>query len=315
MDLQKTGLEREDVRVSIKRRFRRLLRRSHKVILPGVKGASLYEVSKFFFTEISKVKVAERTAAVTYNFIMALPPTFLFLFSLIPYLPLRDVEETILRILVLITPNNHIYQSVSNVVTDFMHTQRNDVLSFGLLLVLFFSSNGMLGLMRGFDSSIALYKKRSGLQRRWTAIKLTLMLMLVGVFTLYVLVLQNNSINEYVLRIFPNLGAIKLLSYIILTGIIFITYCLIYTYGPSLTQRLPFVSVGAVFSTLASLLTTSVFYFLVDNFLNYNKIYGSIGTLIAFMVLVWLNILIILLGFELNISIILGKLFHENNEE
>lgn len=139
--------------------------------------------------------------------------------------------------------------------------------------------------------------------------------MLVGVFTLYVLVLQNNSINEYVLRIFPNLGAIKLLSYIILTGIIFITYCLIYTYGPSLTQRLPFVSVGAVFSTLASLLTTSVFYFLVDNFLNYNKIYGSIGTLIAFMVLVWLNILIILLGFELNISIILGKLFHENNEE
>jgi len=315
MDLQKAVLEREEVRVSIKRRFRRLLRRSHKVILPGVKGASLYEVSKFFFTEISKVKVAERTAAVTYNFIMALPPTFLFLFSLIPYLPLQDVEETILHILLLVTPNNHIYQSVSNVVTDFMHTQRNDVLSFGLLLVLFFSSNGMLGLMRGFDSSIVLYKKRTSIQRRWTAIKLTLMLMLVGVFTLYVLVLQNNSINQYVLRIFPNLGAIKLLSYIILTGIIFITYCLIYTYGPSLTQRLPFVSVGAVFSTLASLLTTSAFYFLVDNFLNYNKIYGSIGTLIAFMVLVWLNILIILLGFELNISIILGKLFHENNEE
>jgi len=297
------------------RAFRMAARKAHKVILPGVQGASLFEVGKFFITEIKNVRLTERTAAVTYNFLMALPPTFLFLFSLIPFLPLYDVEHTILNTLKLITPNARFYESVSALITDFMHTQRNDVLSFGLLLALFFSSNGMMGLMRGFDNSMALYKKRTGMQRRWTAIKLTLMLILMSITTLYVLILQNSSINDMLLQVFSNIIAIKIASYVILVSIVFVTYCLIYTYGPSLVERVPFVSAGAVFGTLASLLATSVFYFLVDHILNYNKVYGSIGTLIAFMVLVWLNTLIILLGFELNISIMLGKLFHQKDEE
>ena len=102
--------------------------------------------------------------------------------------------------------------------------------------------------------------------------------------------------------------AVKVLSFIILVLVIFITFCLIYRYGPSLTHKFRFVTAGSVFATIASLIATSVFYFLVNNFLNYNKVYGSIGTLIAFMVLVWLNTVIIILGYELNVSILLGKL-------
>jgi membrane protein len=78
---------------------------------------------------------------------------------------------------------------------------------------------------------------------------------------------------------------------------------------------LKFITAGSVFATLASMLATSVFFFLVNNFLNYNKVYGSIGTLIAFMVLVWLNTVIILLGYELNISILLGKLSQDASYE
>lgn len=292
---------------------RYMLKKAHGVVLPGVNGATLYQVSKFFFKELRRVKLTERTAAVTYNFIMALPPTFLFLFSLVPYLPLKNVQQTILITLKLMTPNHKIYVAVSGIIKDFMNNQHHDVLSSGLLLVLFFSSNGMVGLMKSFDKSLTLYKKRSGLQRRWTAIKLTLMLILMGIITLSVLILQNKSLNKWALKIYPHLVAVKILSYAILILVIFTTICLIYTYGPSLRQRFSFVSAGSVFATVASLSATSVFFFLVNNFLNYNKVYGSIGTLIAFMVLVWLNTLIILLGYELNVSILLGKLSQEQN--
>lgn len=287
---------------------RYVFKKAHGVILPGVNGATLYDVSKFFFMELRKVRLTERAAAVTYNFIMAMPPTFLFLLSLVPYLPLKNVQQTILATLKLVTPNQKIYLSVSGIVKDFMGKQHSDVLSFGILLVLFFSSNGMMGLMKSFDKSEALYKKRTGLQRRWVAIKLTLMLILVSILTLSVLIVQNKSLNRMLLRIYPHMVAVKILSFTILVLVIFFTICLIYRYGPSLQHKLRFITAGSVFATLASLLATSGFYFLVNHFLNYNKVYGSIGTLIAFMVLVWLNTVIIILGFELNISILLGKL-------
>lgn len=285
------------------------------VILPGINGASLYDVGHFFFREINKVKIQERAAAVTYNFLMAIPPTFLFLFSLVSYMPLKNIEPTIFSTIKLLTPNHRIYVTVRDVVNDFITRHHRNTLSFGILLVLFFSSNGMMGLMRSFDKSLTLYKKRTGIQRRWTAIKLTVIMIGVIFITLAVLVIQSKKLNSWVLRVFHNVLAVKILSFIILMGVVFVAISIIYTYGPSLTHRFRFVSAGSVAATIASILATGAFFFMVNNFLNYNKVYGSIGSLIAFMVWVWLNTTIILLGYELNVSILLGKLSQEENDD
>jgi len=289
--------------------------KSRRLILPGVKGASLYEVSRFFFGELNSVRLFERAAAVTYNFLMAMPPTFLFLFSLVPYLPLKHVEATILSTLRLITPNDYIYNAVNSVVVDFMNTQRREVLSFGVILVVFFSSNGIMGLMRSFDGNQVLYKKRSGLARRWTAIKLTLVIISIGLVSLAILIMQSEKLNGWLMHIFHSLVAIKLLSAIILILLVFVAISIIFRFGPHLTHQFSFVSAGSVFATLLCMTVTSVFFYLVNNFINYNKFYGTIGTLIAFMVWVWLNTLSILLGFELNVGILLGKLSHSGEAE
>jgi len=290
------------------------IRRAKKIILPGLKGASLYEVVRYFFIEIGNLKLSEKAAAVTYNFLMAMPPTFLILFSLVPYLHLNDVQKTILTTLQFITPNNSAYHSVSTIVIDFMNTQRRGFLSFGIVLVLFFSSNGVMGLMRSFDRNELLYKKRSGLQRRWTAIKLTFVLLCQAMVSLAVLILQVSKLNSWILHTFHNLIAVKVVSILILILIVFVAISIIYTYGPSLTQKVKFISAGSIFATLFTILITSIFFFLVNNFINYNKFYGSVGTVTAFMVWVWLNVLVILLGYELNVSLILGKLSHVEDE-
>ncbi|XZF15334.1 YihY/virulence factor BrkB family protein [Chitinophagaceae bacterium MMS25-I14] len=294
--------------------MRFLYRIADKIFLPGFEGFSLYQVGKFFRKEMRDTNLNIRVAAVTYNFIMAIPPTMLFLFSLVPYLPLRDVQETILDTLHLVTPNQRIYDNISAVVVDFMNTQHRDFLSFGILLTVFFSSNGMMGLMRTFDRSLALYKKRSGLKRRWTAIKLTFMLICVAITTLAILIVQTETLNAYVLKIFGSIIAVKLLSLLIFILIIFLAVSIVYRYGPSLSHKVKFVSAGSVMATILSVLTTTVFFFLVNNIINYNKVYGSIGSLIAFMVWVWLNTLVIILGYELNVSILLGKISRTENE-
>ncbi len=275
--------------------------------LPGSQGLSLYEVGKFFFREVGSTRLNERSAAVTYNFLMAIPPTLLFLFSLVPYLPLGDVQETIINTIYLITPKSEVRKSFASIVTEFMNNERRDILSFGILLTLFFSSNGMMGLMRGFDRSVPVYVKRTKLRRRWTAIKLTFMLICVVFIALGVFIIQTSALNGILMHIFNSIIAVKIVSLIIVIAIIFCSISIIYTYGPSLTHRFNFVSPGSVLATFLSVITTVGFFFLVNNFINYNKVYGSIGTLIAFMVWLWLNTLVILLGYELNVSILLGK--------
>lgn len=283
-----------------------------RVVLPGFQGVSLYDVAGFFVKEVSNTKINVRAAAVTYNFLMAIPPTLLFLFSLIPYLPLGDVEVTMLDTLKLLALPPAIYKSLSGLIIDFMNTERKDLLSYGILLTLFFSSNGMMGLMNSFDRATTIHIQRTGLKRRWTAIKLTVMLICVAVISLAALILQSEALNGLILSVFNNVIVVKLLSMLILISLIFTMISLIYTYGPSLVHKFSFVSPGSVFATVLSVITTVVFFFLVNNFINYNKVYGSIGTLMAFMVWVWLNTMVILLGFELNVSILLGKF--SNNE-
>jgi membrane protein len=294
---------------------RYLFRKAHRILVPGLNGASLFEVGKFFSREMKTLKLQERAAAVTYNFLMAMPPTFLLLFSILPYLPLKNVEQTILNLIKLLSPNHNFYVSVHAVVSDFMSQQHRDVLSYGVILVLFFSSNGVMGLMRSFDKSMTLYKKRTGVQRRWTAVKLTLVLLVVVIIGLSVLIMQSRDLNPYITKVFHSVLLVKMVSFLILALLVFTTISIIYTYGPSLTHKFRFVSAGSVFATIVSIMATSIFFFLVNNFLNYNKLYGSIGTLIAFMVWLWINTLIILMGYELNVSLLLGKLSHTGTEE
>ncbi|HQE13083.1 MAG TPA: YihY/virulence factor BrkB family protein [Flavipsychrobacter sp.] len=287
--------------------LRPLLSWADKVQFPGANGLSLGHVADFFFEQIANTKLNERSAAATFSFLMALPPSLLFLFSLVPYLPLKDVQSTINYAIIIITPNSAIQQSALHIIDDFLNNERKDLLSFGIILTIFFSSNGMMGLMQSFDRSHEVYKERTGLKRRWTAIKLTLLLMLVAVISLAALIIQSNALNSLILMVYDNVILVKLFSIFILVCIVFFSISIIYRYGPSLRDPIAFFSPGSILATFLFILSTAIFFFLVNNFLNYNKIYGPIGTMIAFMVWLRITTLILLLGYELNVSILLGK--------
>lgn len=294
---------------------RKLLGFAKKIHPVGFEGFSLYDVGAQFVKDAKNHRLNERSAAVTYNFLMAIPPTLLFLISLIPILPISDVKHDIHNTILQVMPATNIRDGLLRVIDGFLKHQRKDFLSFGVLLTLYFSSNGMMGLMRSFDRSLHVYVKRSQIIRRWTAIKLTIMLICVAIISIGVVIIQTSAVNGFLLKIFHTILVVKLLSLVIVMSIIFCCISIIYTYGPSLTNRFRFVSPGSIFATFAIGVSTIVFFFAVNNFLHYNQIYGPIGTLIAFMVWIWLNTFIILLGYELNVSILLSKTVHEQTSK
>lgn len=271
---------------------------------PGLGGLTIQEVGKGFFRHLAAAQLNVRSAAVTYNFLMAIPPTMLILFSLVPYLPLDNVQETLLSLLPIIFTDAKLANSVRSVVVDFLNTQQGSILSFGIVLSAFFASNGMMGLMRSFDQQTPVYKKRSSLRRRWISIKLTFMLLATVLVTIAALLIQGKYLADYMLRFKGGPFLVHYASPIAVALLVFVSICMIYRYGSSLVRKPRFVSPGSVLASFFCLVATVVFFYLVNNFIQYNKVYGSIGTLIAFMVWVYINTFIILLGFELNVSIL-----------
>ena len=283
------------------------LKRKAKVIyIPGFERVNLYQVVKFLFKQLNTLGLYDRASAISFNLIMALPAGFLFLFSIIPYFPSTfKVKKQILSIFKDIAPNSSTYRFILDIINDLL-SQHVGVFSFGFLLLLFYASNAMTGIIRSFDKSI-MQNKPFFLHQRMRAIRLTIILILLVFASLLVLIGQD-QLTTLLREVFdikrktivPYWNSVRW-SVIIL--LLFFGNAFIYKYAPLIKEKWSLMSPGALLSTLLMLLTTLGFSYWVNHFSSYNKIYGSIGTVLVVMTLVYINALILLIGFELNVSI------------
>ena len=286
-----------------------LIRWLKGIVPPGFDGVSLFDSFNFFRRQIFSNKFYSKASAISFSFVMALPPLLLFFFTLIPYLPLPG--ERIIKImdemLLLMSPNPRVQQSVSKVMYDFLHRKQNVLLSFSVLLTLYYSSNGMMGLMNTFAKKDPGFRQRHWIRQRGVAILLTLMLILACILAPAFMLFQYwlaSSLEWEFLR--SNL-AVKFIGYTLIILMCLLTVSFTYKYGTATESRMRLISPGAFIATFLIIVTTLIFFYAVNNLVNYDKIYGSIGTLIVF--LVWINFVaqILLIGFELNASIIVHR--------
>lgn len=285
-----------------------VLNKSKKISLPGFQGISLFQVVRFFIQQINTVGLNERAAAISFNFIMAIPASAIFLFTLVPYLPIsKQFTLQILKLTKDITPNQNTYLLINDFLNDFFNRPRNALLSFGFLLAIFYSSNAMMGVIRTFDKSIFEEKKSNFLKKRWKALKLTFILTFLIFGIVLILMGQdyffNNLMNWIDLKNKTILSLIKNLRWLFILLFFFYSIAFIYRYAPSVNEKWKLISPGTILATVLTIGTTLIFSWWVNNFGSYNKIYGSIGTAMIIMLIIYFNSLILLIGFELNVSI------------
>jgi len=286
--------------------MQRLIRWMKKIVLPGFEGVSLFDSLNLFSKQIFANRFSSRANAVSFSFLMAFPPLLLFFFTLVPYLPLpeKKILGMIDDMLLLISPGQKMQQSITNLISDFITHKKTVLLSFSVLLTMFFSSNGMMGLMKSFEKQLPGFKKRNPLKQRGIAILLTLLLIFAMILTLAFMIFQAWVAMDLSINFLQNLIVIKIIAYSLIVAVCFITVSFTYKYGAATESKWKLFSPGSVIATFLIVLITGIFFYTVNNLINYNKIYGSIGTLIIF--LIWVNVMaqILLVGFELNASII-----------
>lgn len=291
--------------------YRNIIEWSKVLILPGFSPLPLYTVAVFFFQEIQKDSLLNKASSLAYNFMMAIFPSIIFIFTLIPYIPIENFQNQLMSIISLLLPENA-YLAFETTLEDIVKNQNGKLLSIGFILALVFATNGIHTLMEAFNKSSLIVETRSWWTQRIVSINLTLLIAFSLIIGVSVMVIGEFLINF--LREELNLKDGKFWIYLIMVSrwliiivVYFVTCSLLYRYGPANSKKWKFFSGGSWLATILAIISSIGFSYYINNFGTYNKIYGSIGTLLVIMIWLYINSLILLIGFELNASLDLSK--------
>ncbi|GIV32503.1 MAG: hypothetical protein KatS3mg031_0038 [Chitinophagales bacterium] len=281
-----------------------------KVSLPGFDNLPLYDVLVFFRNEIKRDVISVRAKSIAFTFFMALFPGLLFLFTLIPYIPVPNLQANLINLISEMLPAEA-FRMLENTLMGVISQQRGELLSISLFTSLFLATNGMMAVMESFDKSYATFIKRSGLKKRWVAFKLTLVLIFVLMISMGAIV-AGNRLLRLLLQTFDiltpfNYLLFSTLKWVVILLLLFVSISLIYYYGPAVKKKFRFISPGSTVATLLVIFVSLGFSYFVNNFGQYNRIYGSIGAIIALQIFIYLNSFALLIGFELNAAITISK--------
>lgn len=294
-----------------------IIDKSKETSLPGFRGIPIYDVVNFFIGQVQTIGMTERASSIAFNFVMAIPPAIIFIFTLIPLLPITDqFQEQLFDLIRDVIPGEKEKPVLVNFLKDFINNPRNGLLSLGFVLSMFFSSNAMMGIMRSFDKNYIGFRKRKGFQKRLVAIKIT-MFMYIIVFVSVLLLTGREFVLEYLGIKNETARAIILNArWLVIILLFFACISFIYRHAPAVHKKWRLINPGSILATFLMLLMTLLFSWWVGQFGQYNQLYGSIGTVLILMALIFLNSLVLLIGFELNVSInSLKRIAEERKQE
>ncbi len=297
-----TNYEERLSRIPIIRWFVRVFK---KIKVPGLEGMSLYEVLEMYVIGIVQGALTSRAGAVAFSFFMALFPFALFVLTLIPYVPIEGFQDDFMRFINQALPPQT-SDAVDAVLSDIANNRYGGLLSFGFILSMFLMTNGINSLFGGFEYTYHKLQTRSIIRQYLVSLAVSLILALLLFLTVGVIVYLEIAINNLVKQgyVSDDLFWIQAGRYLIVFLMLFTTVAMFYYLGTKEGRKISFFSPGAILTTLLILVNFKIFAIYVKRFAQYNELYGSIGTLLIVMLFIWLNSIILLLGFELNAAMI-----------
>ena len=288
------------------RRAEILSQGAKRIKLPFFDGVPLYDVAIFFWRGIVDGAISTRASAIAFNFILAIFPAIIFVFTLIPYLPIAHFQQQLLNMLQSILPHDA-FVAIQGTIENIITQPRGGLLSFGFLAAFFFSTNGIVSVIGAFNGTIHAIETRSWINQRFVA--LILAIILTFLITLSVaLITLSQTLMKFLVRngfLQSDLTYYLLLGgkWLIICALLFFSFAFLFYLAPARKTEFRFFSAGGTLATLLTIITSVGFSYYINNFGKYNTLYGSIGTLVVVMLSFYFNSVILLIGFELNVSI------------
>ena len=248
-------------------------------------------------------------AQLAYYLTLSIFPFMIFFLSILQFTPLADAN-VLQSILSPLPPEARdlFYDLIKNIINE----GSISLLSFGAIGSIWSSSNGIMALMKAVNRAFDLEEDRPYLKLKALSIFFTLGLFLTLIIAFTILVfgetIFKTLFGSYTRSVFVVWKILKLL--IPLTFMILV-FTILYKWSPSIkkgikikvSESLP----GAIFASIGWIVLSAAFSFYVSNFSNYSKSYGSLGGVIAFLIWLYMSSIIIVLGAEVNATLMSMK--------
>jgi membrane protein len=269
--------------------------------LPFLEGVSLYELLEMYTIGLIQGDLSYRAGAIAFSFFMALFPFALFMLNLIPYIPIQGFQDDFMEFIAAGVPPNT-FEAISSIVNDILHNSQTGLISSGFFLSIFLMSNGLNAILSGFENSKNITIKRAYFRQYFVAIGMSIVLSFLLILTIATIIIFEIFIQRTIIQdvLSDRIPLIRIGRYVFIVLMILTTVSVLFKYGIKRDNRRAFISVGSLFTTILILLTSYGFGIWVVKFSKYNQLYGSIGTLLIMMFYIWINCMILLVGFELN---------------
>ena len=276
--------------------------------LPWLQGISLYELIHFYISGIVTGALSYRSAAIAWSFFMALFPFMLFILNLIPYIPIVGFQGDFLAFVRENVPPTTFY-AIDNIINDILHNSHSGLLSTGVILSVFLMTNGVNAVMSGFETSQHIVEKRAYFRQYFVALFISMLLTFILLITVATIIIFEVFIQRTIIqdvlssRISDKISLIEFGRYSFIIIMIITSIGILFKFGIRQTRKRAFITIGVIFTTVLIILSSYFFGIWVVKFSKYNELYGSIGTLLIVMFYLWINCMVLLLGFELDASI------------
>lgn len=286
--------------------------------LPGNHGVPIYDVLRYFLVGLFDGSINQRAKGLAYSFLTALPPLMIFFFTLVAYFPVDGLQDELLSQLNGIVPAK-IMDPLTETVNDVMGHRHSTLLSIGFISSILLAANGMNGVIMSLNFANRSVEKRPFMQRYLLCLMMVFVMYVVIVLVLCLLIghkllLQLIFSQGWLTASAANTAMFNIGRWLLLSLATLFAVSFIYYWAPVKRQRVGFFSAGSVLATAMFFVLSWGLGVYLNNFSRYNLLYGSIGTLLMLMFWVYFNCIVLLLGYELNISIYNGTTQRANRE-
>lgn len=289
-----------------------LVKTGKNIKIPGLHGLSLYDIIEMYVIGIAKGAVTSRAGGIAFSFFMALFPFLLFILTLIPFVPIEGFQADFLSYLQNLLPPKT-GNIVNEVIEDIANNRYGGLLSFGFVASIFLMTNGVNAVLGGFEYSYHIKDKdmRNVVKQYFVSMAMAILLSFILLITIAVNIFFAVVINDLKMNgwLQDDVFWIQMGRAVFFLSLMFISVSFLYKFGVKDNKHIIYIP-GAVLTSLLTIIMFQLFSIYVLKFATYNELYGSIGTLLIIMLFVWLNSIILLLGFELNASINRLKRIH-----
>lgn len=294
-------------RMSARELFIAKTKRIRETVLPGFDGAPLELVAKLIIKGLfGRGVLVTRASSIAFNMLIAMLPATIFLFALIPFIPIPNFQNELVRLFENFLPVT-VYNFMESTIVDIITNKSGALLVVMFFATIIFSTNGIHALMHAFNVSAHDFVSRSWLQQRKIAVIILIFILIMFSAASVLIILSRSVVDRLVelgvLEMNLVFYVVMIFKWVLIVAMLFFAISTLFYLVPARKKDFRFISPGSIVATTLFIITSLGFSAYVNNFGQYNKLYGSLGTLIVILIWLYLNSVALLVGFELNVSI------------